>query len=232
MSVMRDTRRFCAILAVTLALVLPHMPLLHWLCYPFVLLVTAIHEMSHALAGIMTGGYVTSIVVNGDGSGMTWVRGGYQPLIASAGYVGSTLFGCVLLVLAQRANWHRAILFALSAYFLLFTVLSRNLLAVTIGVTVLMALWYGFRSHADAATRFFVLDFIAFSSCLYAFNDFLTLISLSAHTQTVTDAQNLAHMTGIPALAWAVGWAIGSIGAACLFIRLAWRMTSTPDAPA
>ena len=69
---------------------------LKWLIYPLRLLVTFIHETSHALAAIVTGGELNEFVVNPDGSGFVSVSGGNPILIAPAGYLGTAILvsGC------------------------------------------------------------------------------------------------------------------------------------------
>src|SRR5436309_454796 len=42
--------------------------------YPFRILTTVVHELSHAIAALATGGSVSKIVINPDGSGVTYVR--------------------------------------------------------------------------------------------------------------------------------------------------------------
>src|SRR5438270_347869 len=74
-----------------------------WL-YPFKLLVVLMHESGHAAATLMVGGSVDHISIDPREGGVTWSR--YVPalwrsvVVSSAGYVGSTVSGCVLLFLA------------------------------------------------------------------------------------------------------------------------------------
>jgi hypothetical protein len=74
------------------------------LTYPFRLFVTYVHETGHALANILTLGHVTGMVVNPDGSGTTYSVGGIRIITSSAGYLGSTLFGALLLLLCRQVN--------------------------------------------------------------------------------------------------------------------------------
>src|SRR5919199_6520174 len=90
---------------------------------PFRLFVTMVHETSHALVGVATGGQVLGIQISLNGSGVTLVRGGNLFLTASAGYVGSALFGAGLLLLARERRWRRSLLQALAVGLLLATFL-------------------------------------------------------------------------------------------------------------
>lgn len=223
-----DERRTLAIVALACAVLLPHVPYGSVLEYPLRLIVTSAHEMGHALAAIVTGGQVREIAIYPDGSGVTWSAGGNRLITASAGYVGSTLFGCVLLILAQRARWHAIVVGGLMLYFGVFTFLfARNPLAIALGLGVLIGLWALSRSRLSGAALYFLLDFIALSSCLYSLNDFLDLIKFStgyALATGKTDAEALAELTRLPAVAWALGWGAVSVLAAGLSARTAWAV--------
>lgn len=57
----------------------------------------------------------------------------------------------------------------------------------------------------------FLLSFLAVQCCLNACVDLVTLITLSASSDTHTDALNMQSLTGIPAIVWAIIWAIVSL---------------------
>jgi hypothetical protein len=83
--------------------------------YPLRLLVTMYHEAGHALAALATGGDVSQFVVRPDASGVVFSRGGYRPLVISAGYVGTALLGALLVVFARTPDLVRGTLFVLGA---------------------------------------------------------------------------------------------------------------------
>src|SRR4051794_3502118 len=76
-----------------------YIPLLGYIVYPLQLFATFIHEGSHALVAFLTGNRVMSLTVSPDGSGVVWSQasGISQLLISSAGYLGATAFGVILL---------------------------------------------------------------------------------------------------------------------------------------
>ena len=90
--------------------------------YPFRLFNTFVHEAGHAVATVITGGYVESMVVNLDTSGYVLRRGGWTPLVASAGYLGSILAGAALLFAGRKRSWARPALIVLGVSTLLATV--------------------------------------------------------------------------------------------------------------
>src|SRR5438128_10884076 len=72
--------------------------------YPFRLFVTYVHETGHALAALLTLGSVRGMVIHPNGSGETYTLGGIRFIVSSAGYLGSTIFGALLLLLCHRGT--------------------------------------------------------------------------------------------------------------------------------
>eukprot|EP01056_Protomagalhaensia_sp_Gyna25_P002931 Protomagalhaensia_sp_Gyna_25__2930@NODE_2718_length_927_cov_273_486486_g2266_i0_p1_GENE_NODE_2718_length_927_cov_273_486486_g2266_i0NODE_2718_length_927_cov_273_486486_g2266_i0_p1_ORF_typecomplete_len259_score15_41Peptidase_M50B/PF13398_6/2_1e41Gaa1/PF04114_14/0_14Gaa1/PF04114_14/1_1e03DUF2371/PF10177_9/4e02DUF2371/PF10177_9/0_53Ndc1_Nup/PF09531_10/0_27Sec61_beta/PF03911_16/2_7e03Sec61_beta/PF03911_16/5_4e03Sec61_beta/PF03911_16/1_9e03Sec61_beta/PF03911_16/5_6Sec61_beta/PF03911_16/1_4e04ALMT/PF1 len=67
---------------------------------PVKLVVTFLHEASHALATYLTCGKVTGIEVNENFGGVTYSKGGNRCITLTAGYIGSVLWGCIFLFLS------------------------------------------------------------------------------------------------------------------------------------
>src|ERR1044071_4807908 len=87
--------------AAGLSLLLWFIPFAEILTYPFRLFVTFIHEGGHAIAALLTGNSVESLSVATNASGETYTSTGgtlSQMFVASAGYLGSMMFGAFLLV--------------------------------------------------------------------------------------------------------------------------------------
>jgi len=57
----------------------------------------------------------------------------------------------------------------------------------------------------------FLLGFLAVQCCLGAVQDLLTLVVISARSSTHSDAVNMQHLTGIPAIVWALLWTATSV---------------------
>jgi hypothetical protein len=175
--------------------------------YPFRIFVTFIHETSHALAALMTGGQVKYIDIAPDGNGLTYTRGGWGLLITSAGYLGAVLYGGLLLILCKQARFVKPALAATTALIAAVTFfwvkpLSFGFLAGIVMAVGLAAMLYFFTVRV---VHFFV-SFLGVESCLNAMFDLKTLFLLSAQTHTPTDAMNLERATLIPAVVWALVW--------------------------
>ena len=209
------------LLGVTLV-VLWRIPGLSWLAYPFRLFGTFVHELSHGLAAVLTGGDFKKFIVSPDLSGMAWSAGGTRWIVASAGYVGSALCGAILILLGR----------VLSARVLLYS------LAVTLALSCLLFVRNGFGALAGLslavifalAARYLrgrvseaLLWVIALQTLLDGFGAMLDLFTLSFRQGVHTDAHTLAALSGIPAPAWALIWGAFSAVLACAVLRLAMR---------
>ncbi|HEY7490294.1 MAG TPA: M50 family metallopeptidase, partial [Candidatus Tectomicrobia bacterium] len=107
--------------------------------YPLKIFVVFIHETGHALATVLTGGHVVSMVVTPWESGYVQYIGGNTLLVASAGYVGSALFGGMMLWLAGRQAWASTICAGLAVLFGLVTIWCvRNAFGVVFGLGTTM----------------------------------------------------------------------------------------------
>src|SRR6185369_15684347 len=125
------------LIAAALAIALIFVPFASIVTYPCNLFVTLVHESSHAVAAIATGGSVESITVRPDTSGLTRTRGGSRLITLCAGYTGATLFGAVLLILLQMERMRAAAAFG--AIFLLITTLRFGADVLTYATGVVAA---------------------------------------------------------------------------------------------
>ena len=102
---MRDAeRRELRTLAVALlaSLLVWNVPFGGIALYPFKLLATWMHELSHGIAMLLTGAGFDHILIYRDTSGLAYARSTAGPIgsaiIAAAGYMGTPVWGGVLLV--------------------------------------------------------------------------------------------------------------------------------------
>ncbi|CAN5146180.1 hypothetical protein BH11CYA1_BH11CYA1_34400 [soil metagenome] len=100
-------------LLVVFTVFLSNVPGVHFLMTPVNQFVTMVHEMGHALVTILTGGHVDFMTVVSDGQGhggLTGSRGGWAFFSVQAGYIGTTLFGCLLIYLGQYPRLSKILL--------------------------------------------------------------------------------------------------------------------------
>jgi hypothetical protein len=191
------------------------------LVYPVKIFVVLLHELGHALAALLTGGQVVGIEIFPEEGGLTMTRGGWPFVIYSAGYLGSILFGGLLLYLSSRRAWARPLLIALSLLLVLSTLLFlRNVFAVLYGLLAAALLFFS-AYRLPASVNFYLVRFIAIASCLYALLDIRSDLFAAAPSGTglVNDAVALSQLTGLPALLWAVLWLIVSLILLVFFLK-------------
>lgn len=232
---------YLLLIATVITIALWFIPYADYLVYPIRLFVTFIHEGSHVLAALLTGGSVESLTVSPDTSGLVMFRYNNalsQLITSSAGYLGSTAFGVLLLVLIRRAYSARIVL-AGSAIFvglmtLLFGLLAPiwNIFSANVsfgGViftvasgTILTLSLLTIAKYASARTAQFAMSFLAVQCILNALSDLKTVFYASSPfaSPMQTDAMNMANATGLPAIAWVVIW----IGISVLMISIGLRV--------
>lgn len=191
---------------------------------PFLYLNTHLHELSHALAALATGGRVDRILVHGDGSGVALVAGGNLLLVASAGYVGSAMLGGLMIVYGNHERSARNVLWATAAALAISMLIwvRGDLIGILSGL-----MWIGACALAAKNLRertlIFTVQLLGTLQCVAAFRSLFDLLQISALTETHSDAQIMAQASGIPDVVWAVSWAAISSAVLWTSLRLAWR---------
>ena len=198
-------------------------PILWWIQLPLEYLNAHTHELCHALVAVATGGQVHHINVFADVSGLTPVAGGMLIPVASAGYVGATLVG--LLVMAAS----RTEMGAKTALRLLAVVLASSLVlwvrgdavGVLSGVAWVVALLVA-ANLLKGPSLLFAAQLVAIQQCLTSLQNLLVLQRLTLATQRQSDATILYQATGIHATVWAIGWTVLSLWLVTATVRWAW----------
>jgi hypothetical protein len=173
--------------------------------YPVKVFVVFLHEMSHALAAVLTGGAVEQIVLDARQGGAAYTRGGSRFFTLSAGYLGSLLWGVLFIMLAFsrriRPRWIMGFLGAL--VILLTLLLVRNLFGALFGIAFGAALLAGSKYLGQGPNRILLLG-LGLTSALYAILDIKS--DVLDRSGLPSDARMLFEMTGIPTVFWGFLW--------------------------
>jgi len=225
------------LIAATISIVLWFIPFAEFLTYPFRIFVTFIHEGGHALAALLTGNSVASLSVATNASGETYTsQGGLfsQVLISSAGYVGSMIFGALLLVLIRKAVAARIVLLCCAIYIFGLTMIfglikpifwiqawSGIPFTLLAGIFISVGLFLIARFASAKVATFFV-SFLAVQCVLNALYDLKTVFFMAnPFAPTIqTDAVNMQNATGVPAIFWTVIWIAVALGILWFAMRL------------
>lgn len=186
---------------------------------PLKLLVVFLHELSHVVAIVLTGGSVESFSISPQQGGLVTSRGGNRFLSLSAGYLGSLLIGMGLLFIALRTHADRAVLGTFGGVMLLVTFLYiRDPFAMVFcagfGLVMLSMARFLDRSICDLALRV-----IGLTSVIYVpFDIFDDTIRRSG---VPSDAYMLAEEFGGTTMIWGGLWLVLS-GYAIVFCFKRW----------
>lgn len=116
-----------ALLAFCIAFVLWQFSPLVAVVYPLRLFVTSVHELGHGMAAVLTGGEFVRFEVQSNGAGLAYSRGGIHEVIIAAGYMGTAIFGAVLLYTSNRVRRPEIVAVALGIAFAALTLLYSGL---------------------------------------------------------------------------------------------------------
>lgn len=211
----------------------------HFLLTPFRYLTVAVHELCHAVACVLTGGWVSGLTIVADGEGhggLTFTHGGLTWLVASAGYVGTAIVGCGVLLLSRHARVARpvlgfiGVLMAVCTLFLVprTVMFEHGRILQTLGSLgwglLLSGLlcWAAWKLEAEKARTLLIL--VGAETALSAVSSTWTLLVASAFVSGVTsDAGNMAAVTGVPAVIWSLLWAAFALLSLGFTLRYTYR---------
>lgn len=195
---------------------------------------TMIHEMSHAIACVATGGHVTSMTIVPDGQGhggLTSCIGGIRFIHYQAGYLGTAIAGCLLIFFGQFKHRSRETLIAVGAIMLLSTVLFMGpgilspmffqaLASLIWGVALSLATIYAGLKLKDSMANL-VLLFLAINTAMDSLRSITMVMTASIFARHIfSDATNMEQLFGMPAILWSLLWLALSLAMLALTIWL------------
>ena len=185
--------------------------------YPLKVFVVLLHEISHALVAVATGGTIERIVLDPYQGGACYCPGGNAFLTLSAGYLGSLVWGGLLVSAGQlkliNSRW------VTGAAGLLVIGLTLAYVRSTFGF------WFGLAFGSvlvmgavklSAAVNKGILLTLGLTSCLYAILDIKS--DVLDRPEVRSDAAMLGDITGIPTMVWGGLWiTVALLASAWLF---------------
>lgn len=172
--------------------------------YPFTILGTWFHEMSHGLTAMILGGNFTRLEIFPDGSGFAQFSHNFgrmkQAIVAGAGPLGPTIAGVILIISSTRKGATEIMMYILSAMLVISTLLWVRPwfgfgFFITIGFAIVFTL---IARKGNLSVKRFTLQFIGvqamasvYVSIGYLFSTGGTIAGSSFSSDTQVMAQNL-----------------------------------------
>lgn len=224
-------------LALVLSLFLWQLPAGGLVLYPFKLLATWIHEMSHGVVMLLAGAGFDSLKIYEDTSGIAYATSGTgnvgRAAIASAGYMGASLIGAVLLFFAQKDRGCRV---ALGVFALAMA------LSAALWIDNRFGLWVGYGGAVAFALAAAVLperwaswalSFVAAQACINAVLDIRVLfrpqLVINGEAVRASDAHKMAEAASGSATVWASLWLLWSFAIFFVALRLIYLRERASD---
>jgi hypothetical protein len=207
------------------ALLLWNLPYGGFLLYPFKLLATWMHEMSHGIVMLVSGAGFSHLTIFRDTSGRAyseWMTGQFAAgAIASAGYLGTSIVGAVLLVVGRTVRAGRRVLYGLGAALALSLIWVHNGFGIAV-VAVGAALFLLAARYLPDRPAHLLVNFVAAQACINAVIDIRVLFRevqvVDGHVVASSDAHRMATVSFGNHAFWATVWMILSF--ACFYLAL------------
>lgn len=190
--------------------------------YPVKIFVVFLHEVSHGIAAVLTGGYIDRITLEAAQGGACYCPGGNAFLTLTAGYLGSLLWGCLLVIGALKlGKWSRSLAAIIGVATALLTVFYvRGSFGLVFGLLFALFMLTSARFLPGAVNRVIIV-MLGLTSCMYALLDIKS--DVIDRPELRSDARMLAELTGVPTMAWGVIWIAVGLLMSFLLLRRAVR---------
>jgi len=172
-----------------------------YITLPVNLFVTFLHELGHAFFALITGGNVHEVMIQSNGAGHAVTSGGLRLLILMGGYIGSALFGNLLLHIGLSKPKTSIITLYVIIAILLFTAIwwfSSIFTSALLIIFSALAFWLSKKSKANVANLLIILGT---ASLVYIIMDYNS-----------GPSSDLAKFTEIipllPQAIWAIIWLV------------------------
>ncbi|MCB9247519.1 MAG: M50 family metallopeptidase [Ignavibacteriales bacterium] len=181
--------------------------------FPIKLFVVLIHEISHVLAAVLSGGEIKFLTFNLNLSGQTIIKNGNAVLLAASGYLGSLMVGSMIYLTSFYPRFKKWFLNILVLIILIVTInLIQGGIQIFLGLLV-SAFFFIIPRYFPEFLANIILRFIGLVSCFYVLADIKE--DLLTSTLRETDTQILEYITGVSATAIGLSWFL--ISAAVVF---------------
>jgi len=205
-------------------------PLGNYILYPFTILATWFHEMSHGLMALLLGGDFRQLLIFPNGSGVafySYSRGflfsGFgRALIAAAGPMGPPIAGAVLILASRNLTTAVWCLRILGAFLLLSAVIWVRSLFGLIAISLLGLLVLGIALKAPRYLVGFTTQFLGVQACVSTYHQLNYLFSYGAPFSGLSDTAQIQQELFLPYWFWGTLMALASMLVLVQSLRIAY----------
>lgn len=190
--------------------------------YPFQMLTVFFHELSHAIAALLTGGEVLEFFLDPRQGGHVIHRGGNLIITATAGYLGSLAWGVALFWTAHLSRFDKVINGLLALIILVVPWLLKGqgfalVFCSIFGICLLLT-----SIKASHWVNDFLLRLIGLSCVLYVPGDIYS-DTIARSGTVVSDATNIAELLGGSTMMWGIIWLVISLVILLIMFIQLWK---------
>lgn len=192
------------------------------LVYPLKIFVVLLHEISHAIASVATGGGIEKITLDPRQGGACHCFGGNAFITLSAGYLGSLLWGGAMFSAARsdkvKTSWVNGFIGAMVVALTVFFV--RGGFGMIFGIAFGLTMIFVSKQMGSAVNRGLLLT-LGLTSALYAILDIKSDVLDRPNIQS--DAAMLSEITGVSTTIWGLIWISIAIAVSVWLMRRAYK---------
>ena len=190
--------------------------------YPLKVFVVLLHEISHAMVAVATGGTIDKIVLDPNQGGACYCPGGNAFLTLSAGYLGSLAWGGLLVSAGQMKRINsRWVTGAVGLLVIGLTIAYvRSSFGFWFGLAFGSVLVLGAVRLSVAVNQGILLT-LGLTSCLYAILDIKS--DVIDRPDLRSDAAMLSELTGIDTVVWGGLWIVIAVLASAWLFQWSYR---------
>ncbi|MGI8502037.1 MAG: M50 family metallopeptidase [Hassallia sp.] len=217
------------IAAAIATIVLWQLPIGNYILYPFTILATWFHEMSHGLMALLLGGQFRKLEIFGDGSGvasyaMSLSLAPIGPaLVAAAGPMGPPIAGSALILASRSFKTATLSLKILGGFLLLSTLIWVRSLFGLIAIPLLGLIILAIALKAPRWLQGFVIQFLGVQACISTYHQLDYLFSYNAGPLGLSDTAQIQQRLLLPYWFWGGLMAIASLVILVQSLRIAYR---------
>jgi len=191
------------------------------LFFPIKLLVVILHEISHGIIAIITGGKILALEINFNLGGKCITEDGNQFLIAFAGYPGSFLFGAALFFSTYKPKLKIFILSIIAVIIFLFAVNTMNNTLLSFLSILIAFSIFAINKFIPEPIANFIFRVIGLISCVYVIYDIKE--DVFNNNNYLSDASLISEITGLSSTFWGLLWIFISLIGIILLVTFSFR---------